>query len=806
MKLFKHLPLAIIILAPSAHAAENKLPWLLETFEKPLYSSKKSKGPFREVRTFDQDSLCLNYEYAANLLDTQLIKAWEKSWKEKDYSAFSALLMEGANLPEWKSSSVKVPSQDYKKEALVASGGSAGSKFLKNYLENLGEVNDVELRLLNVDYGLKNGNRLEASSAKSVKAFIAFDIRHGKSGALKNDRGLFVANLSLKDGRWKIQSIELASGESVSSSYKFFADGTAEYGLDKIPAYLRNEAIRRGGFALAVSDYNRDGFLDMVVGTEKEMVLLKGSKAKKFTPDLDQKNLLNEKSVKTAIFADLNNDGWDELILIHFVPDKTNSISVFQNKQGKFIDSGMTPEKNAPDYAMPAAVGDFNLDGFLDLYVGFPGVKDFTTLEMQGTARSYPPGKSAPHGVYFNDKNGSLLAAAKDSVFVNQGVKANNLAFPHAALAVDYDGDGKQDVIVMDDRGGISPIFRNMGGGTFEQVSDRIGAANQGYGMGVAAADFDGDGNVDVAMTNVDFNAAVRFRNMCAQNLNGGRDQLLPLTAGFRLFKGLGNGRFADITKGSGLEWVGEGAGGVEFVDVDGDGWQDLVVANGLWSGTSRDNDLGSLFVRSVVAGLAIDRNDLDTTRSGFMEILQSYNGSEKSPLGAGRLSMAGYQHKRLFLNNHDGTFSEVGFLAGMDSVADGYVLARADIDADGKPDLVFRNADPGTNDHMFPAVQLFLNRMQNNNNRLKVELEGSQGGSNRNAIGAKVFVTLAGGKVMMQEMLSNNGSAQGEAALFFGLGDKKRAEKVEVRWPSGKVDSLSQVQAGKIKVREAGN
>jgi len=359
------------------------------------------------------------------------------------------------------------------------------------------------------------------------------------------------------------------------------------------------------------------------------------------------------------------------------------------------------------------------------------------------------------------------------------------------------------DIGVVDDRGNLSPIYRNLGDASFQESSAMMNVENEMLGMGMAVASTRNDGMFDIVMTNVDFAAGARAYSCTTNRKSAFRG------TGLRLFRNAGEGRFVDATLGSGLEWAGEGLAGAEFIDYNNDGFQDLIVSNGLWTGTERDENLTSSFVRD--ANRMLDPNVINGfpresgTRSNYMEILAGFRGDVrkgKFEKDGPRPSMAGFQRKRLFRNNGDGTFTEIGYLAGVDSVADGYVVATADINRDGKTDLIFRHGDPGTKDAHFRPVEIFRN-LHDNAKSLVVELEGEPAnGSPRDAVGARL-VARVNGKKLHRTLVLNNGSAQSELVVSFGLGEESKVEELEVRWPSSQVTKHKSLPHGRIRLKE---
>jgi hypothetical protein len=430
--------------------------------------------------------------------------------------------------------------------------------------------------------------------------------------------------------------------------------------------------------------------------------------------------------------------------------------------------------------------------------VGFPGKEDFTVFEENSIVNR---GESM-QGVFFNKTGNQFEDVTKSSGLSYLSNEDAIQVFAHSSMALDLDGDGNQDIVVIDDRGNLGPVYKNLGGGKFAEVANKIGLGFNGLGMSTATASVESNGRPDIAMTYVNFAAATRLQKSC-----GGEAGAVGALAGggVRLYRNQGNGKFVESTNHAGLEWAGEGVAGLEFLDYNNDGHPDLFVSNGLWSGTKREQDIGSLFTLSLMNGGNKNRINGHGGRSVYMDFLANFRGDfwdGKFQPGGERPSMAGYQRKRLFRNNGDGTFTEVGFLEGVDSIADGYILARMDINDDGKMDLVLRNADPGTSDYTFPVVELFRNRTKNRNS-LSVVLEGSPArGSNRDAIGAEVTVELNGRK-QFQALVGNNGPAQSERVLHFGLGKARRVSRVTVKFPSGNKKVFRNVPAGRLVVKE---
>ena len=180
-------------------------------------------------------------------------------------------------------------------------------------------------------------------------------------------------------------------------------------------------------------------------------------------------------------------------------------------------------------------------------------------------------------------------------------------------------------------------------------------------------------------------------------------------------------------------------------------------------------------------------RSGNDESNSPFMKML----------INEEKVSFAGFQRNRLFRNKGDGTFVEVGYLEGVDSITDGYVVATADIDKDGRQDLVLRNGDPGHELKGHPIVQIYRNNFPVKNS-LRLDLVGTRANPDASAVG--LTVTVKGQPVRYRQVITNNGPSQSESTVHVGLGKAKKAEKVVVHWPQGD-QVIRNLKAGTHKI-----
>jgi hypothetical protein len=324
-----------------------------------------------------------------------------------------------------------------------------------------------------------------------------------------------------------------------------------------------------------------------------------------------------------------------------------------------------------------------------------------------------------------------------------------------------------------------SVLYRNDGKGVFTDVSGEAGIAKfVGNGLGVAVGDYDDDGAPDVFVAN---DAVPNF-----------------------LFHNDGKGRFNEVALAAGVAVGRDGkarAGmGTEFADYNGDGRLDLVVTNHEFETHSlfRNDGKGSFSDASVEAGIAsptlpfvgfgVAFFDADNDRALDMAIV---NGHVIDNTAVFRPGSTHAQRRLLFQNANGRRFAEVSRQSGPGFAAQtvGRTLLAGDIDNDGDVDLVVTNNGG--------PVEVLRNNAGRERHALVVRVAGVR--SNRNGIGARITLT-AQGRAQMREVKSGSSYlGQNDLRVHFGLGDATRVERIDVRWPTGDVETLRDVVADQI-------
>jgi Flp pilus assembly protein TadD/peroxiredoxin len=286
--------------------------------------------------------------------------------------------------------------------------------------------------------------------------------------------------------------------------------------------------------------------------------------------------------------------------------------------------------------------------------------------------------------------------------------------------------------------------------------------------MSACWADFDNHGKPDLYASNMWSAAGQRIsrqKQFHAQDPEEIRSLYRRHASGNSLYRNLGHGKFANVSSQAGVE-MGRWAWGSDAWDVDQDGYPDLYIANGYISGPDR-RDLGSFFWRHVVGNSPSTATPSANYELGWNAINESIRSD---------LSWSGYERNTSFLNNRDGTFSDVSGAIGMDFLDDSRCFALADLDHDGRLEVVLKNRNA-------PQLRVLHNTNRENGNSISFRLTGTK--SNRDAIGASV--TVEAGELRQTKFVQAGSGflAQHTKELFFGVGGWDKLVRATILWPS---------------------
>jgi hypothetical protein len=487
---------------------------------------------------------------------------------------------------------------------------------------------------------------------------------------------------------------------------------------------------------------------------------------------------------------------------------------------------------------------DYDGDGWIDIFLVDGGSVADATLDRR-----------AHHRLYHNRGNGTF-----EDVTERSGIQ--HRAYGMGACAGDYDGDGRPDLYVTNY--GPNALYHNRGGGVFEDVTATAHVGDPRWSTGCAFADLDGDGDLDLWVVNyVDADRA--HSPLCGDARRGLRFYCHPLKYDplpSTVYRNDGGGVFTDVSAASGVGALKSNGLGIVIGDYDDDGRPDVFVANDTMPNFLFHNAGGLRFTETGLvsgialasdgrarAGMGIDTGDYDgdgrldlvitnldfemhTLDRGLQRGLFGYATIE-SGIGFPTLPFVGFgvafldfdndgqldiaianghildnapqfragstylQRKLLFRNTTLRRFEEVGRTSGPAFAVEkvGRGLAIGDIDNDGDLDVLVTNNGQD--------VELLRNDGGNRGNALLVRLRGAAG--NTDGIGARIRLT-AGSRTQMRDVKAGSSYlSQNDLRAHFGLGTAARADRIEVRWPSGRTDAVSGVAANQIITIEEG-
>lgn len=499
------------------------------------------------------------------------------------------------------------------------------------------------------------------------------------------------------------------------------------------------------GCGAAFYDYDNDGWLDIFLvngqrlegfpaGQEPTSHLFKNNRDGTFTDVTAAAGLVHSGWGQGVCIGDYDNDGFEDLFVTYY----GRNVLYHNNGDGTFHDvsekAGVAGK--ATRWSTGCAFLDYDRDGQLDLFVANYIDLDLKTAPVpeSGPCRYKgvlvacgPPGLSPARDILYHNNGDGTFTDVSEAAGILQAAGNYGLG----VLAADFDNDGWPDIYVANDST-PSMLYQNKKNGRFVDIAGEAGCAlspdgKPQAGMGVSAGDYDLDGNLDIVKTNFAGDTPSLYRN-------------------------LGNGTFEDATFSAGLgvhtQFLGWGCG---FFDMDNDGWPDILICNG--------------HVYPEVEQLR--------TEAGYA------------------------QRKLLYRNLRNGRFEDVSMQAGpgisMPSASRG--CAFGDFDNDGDIDVVVN----AVNDY----PQLLRCDSYLANNWIKVRTIGTK--SNRSGIGARLrCVTRPPGETKAHQQIDevrSGGSyiSQNDLRVHFGLGKADKIALLEIRWPSGQVDRLENITPNRL-------
>ena len=534
-----------------------------------------------------------------------------------------------------------------------------------------------------------------------------------------------------------------------------------------------------GNNGVAVGDCNGDGLDDLYIcqpaGLPNRLYRNRGDGSLEDATESSGLGVLDNTSC--ALFADFENKGVQDLLVVCgsgpllFLNDGTGKYSL-KPDAFKF---GRPPEGTFTH----AALADYDHDGYLDIYFClynyYLGLDQYRYPAPYFDARNGPP-----NFLMHNEGNGAFVDRTEAA-----GLNAENDRYSFAGAWGDIDSNGWPDLYVANDFG-RSNLYRNNGDGTFTAVSSEAHANDAGAGMSACWFDYDNDGRQDIYVANMWSAVGMRISDEQPFHPNDSEEVRADYkrhARGNSLYRNLGNGKVENIAETANAA-VGRWAWSSDAWDFDHDGYSDLYIANGYISGFD-SRDASSFFLRHVVAkspATATPSSRYELGWNAINELIRSdcsWNGPERNVF---------------YVNNRDGSFSDISAAAGLDFPDDARSFALLDLDHDGRLEVVMKNRNA-------PQVRVLRNVMNEIGHSISFRLRGTK--SNRDAVGAAVTVETP----QRQTKYVQAGSgflSQHTKELFFGLGDYKGAIRASVRWPAGLVQTFDNLPANsRIEIEE---
>jgi Flp pilus assembly protein TadD/peroxiredoxin len=535
-----------------------------------------------------------------------------------------------------------------------------------------------------------------------------------------------------------------------------------------------------GNSGLAVGDIDNDGWDDLYVcqpsGLPNRLYRNRGDGTFEDVTEQSPVGVLD--GTACALFADFENKGLQDLLVVC----GTGPLLFLNQGKGKFL-----LKRDAFKFVRPpqgtfthAAVADYDGDGRLDIY--FCLYSYYLGLDQYHYPTPYFDARNGPPNFLVHNQGNATFQDRTEAA----GLNVDNDRYSFACAWGDSNSDGSPDLFVANDFG-RSNLYRNQGDGTFASVSAEAGVEDVGAGMSACWFDFDNDGNQDIYVANMWSSAGMRvseqkiFHESEPENV---RSLYRKHARGNALYRNQGNGKFQNLSDSAGVA-MGRWAWSADAWDFDHDGYPDLYIANGYISG-SDTRELSSFFWRQVVAKSPPQPNPSLNYEQGWNAI---------NELVRSDASWSGPERNVLYLNNHDGTFSEVSGTVGLDFPDDSRSFVLADLDHDGRLEVVLKNRNA-------PQLRILRNAMKNLGHSIGFRLRGQK--SNRDAIGAAVTVEAGGHRQTKYLQAGSGFLSQHTKELFFGVGKVQETVRATIRWPGGLTQALEHLPVNhRIEIEE---
>ncbi|NBI29814.1 CRTAC1 family protein [Chengkuizengella marina] len=509
------------------------------------------------------------------------------------------------------------------------------------------------------------------------------------------------------------------------------------------------------GASVATGDYNNDGYMDLYFTNSKKgslNILFQNNGDGSYTKVDSIVSDINQEGISsTALFLDYDNNGTSDLFVGFWGQSK-----LFKNNgDGTFTEVSEEAGVNLFSYAAKAITLDYDKDGFLDIYVGNYFRSENNLWDLKTTKIMHDDFEHARNGgfnqLYKNNGDGTFTEIAEQ-------INLDDTGWTLATGSADVNHDGYPDIYNANDFG-PDVLYINENGKKFKKIIQRNGIGLDTHkGMNADFVDIFHKGELGIYVSNVSKPTYIIE----------GNDFWYPND----------EGQYENIAEELGLNFAGF-SWGAKFFDTNNSGEFSLIVTNGFITGKSKDNywfDLGTLA----------------TTPESIVEDTKNWPS-------IGKKDLSGNENKFLFLNlmQSNNGFENVALQAGIDFTEDGRGVSVVDLDNSGELDLVFANQGG--------KARVYKNQIEGNN-WIKLSLQGVYP-SNRDAIGARVTIVQGDKRTLIEKDGGNGFGGQSDPRIHFGIGERKKVDEIIIKWPSGRIQSLKNIEANQtLHIKENNN
>jgi Flp pilus assembly protein TadD/peroxiredoxin len=524
-----------------------------------------------------------------------------------------------------------------------------------------------------------------------------------------------------------------------------------------------------GNNGVAAGDFNNDGLDDLYIcqpaGLPNRLYRNRGDGSFEDVTEKAGVGVLD--NTACALFADFENKGLQDLLVVC----GSGPLLFLNQGDGTFLIKRDAFQFKSPPQGTftHAAVADYDRDGRLDIY--FCVYSYYLGLDQYHYPVPYFDARNGPPNFLLHNEGNATFVDKTDAA----GLSAENDRYSFACAWGDSTGKGLPDLCVANDFG-RSNLYRNNGDGTFTAISNEAHVDDAGAGMSASWSDFNNDGKQDIYAANM-WSAAGQRVSGQKQFHEKDPEDIRALyrrhARGNSLYRNEGDGKFQNISRQAGAE-MGRWSWCSDFFDFDHDGYPDLYVANGYISAPERNDarmpraELGSFFWRQVVG-----KSPANTIPSPAYE----HGWNALNELIRSDSSWSGYERNVMYANNRDGTFTEVSGAVGLDFPEDGRSFALADLDHDGRLEVILKNRNA-------PQVRILRNAGKDVGSSISFRLRGQK--SNRDAIGSAITVEAGGIRQTKYLQAGSGFLAQHSKEVFFGVGKPEGPVRAAIQWPNG--------------------